>query len=404
MRHKTNIVLMLTCMLAAFGQRAAAQVVVSKTTAAISPIDISGLACSPDSEAALFRQTLADDLNRWGWFSVIAAGRAEFTLLGSAEKRGGSLDVKCEVYHTATRERRLGKAFSMPENEARRLAHKVADEIVYAVHGVPGVASTRIMFVGNRTGQKEIYICDSDGWNLTQLTADKTLNLYPKWGPDAKTFVYTSFRSGFPDVYLVEMDGGRRKCVANYRGLNSAAAISPAGGEMALTLSKDGTPNLYVKDLNSGRVTRLTRSRNVDASPCWSPDGRQLVYVSDQAGSPNLYIIDRSGGEPARVTSRGSQNVDPDWGANGYIVYSSLINRRFQIMVLNPKTLETTQLTDGDANHEDPSWAPDGRHIVFTLTRNYRAEIFIVDTMTRSSICLAPSKGENWESPSWSPK
>ncbi|MFA5043122.1 MAG: DPP IV N-terminal domain-containing protein [Kiritimatiellia bacterium] len=383
---------------------APAQVRVTKSMNEVSSLDISQFVGKSAGAPALFRQTLEADLKASGWFNLAAGGRAEYSLLGEAAMDGDGLAVRCEAYNVAGREKLLGKTYKTTGREVRRLAHKAADDIVLAITGKKGMAGTRILLIGNRTGKKEVYLCDADGQNLRQLTHDNTISMAPKWAPDGGRFVYTSFRSRFPDVYLVNLATGNRNCIANYPGLNSSAAFSPDGGEVALILSKDGNPDLYIKDLDGGALTRLTSTRRAaEASPSWSPDGRQIVFVSDSSGTPQLYVMNRSGGEPKRLTSRGSQNVDPDWGANGYIVYCSFIGRIYQIFVMNPATLEFKQVTREDANYEDPSWAPDGRHIVCTRTSNYRSRIFVIDTQGGSLIPLLPdSEKGDWVAPSWS--
>ncbi len=385
---------------------APAQVRVTKTMTAASLLDISGLKYSGGGAAELFYRTLEADLARSGWFEIISAGRAEFTVTGTVEPAGDNLVARCEAYNVISRERYLGKAYRMPARDARRMAHQVADDIIQALTGQPGMSATRIVMVGNRTGRKELYICDSDGANLRQLTRDQSLSLSPKWSPDARQIVYTSFLSYFPDVYLVTLETGARRRVSNYPGLNSSAAIAPGGDELALTLSKDGNPDLFIKDLRSARLTRLTRtSRAAEASPAWSPDGRRIVYVSDASGAPQLYLIDRNGGDPRRITSSGAENVDPDWGRNGFIAYSSRIGRGYQICVLNPETLAFRQISDGNGDYEDPSWAPDGRHIVCTRTRNRISRLFVLDSMSASCISLLPdSEAGEWFAPAWSPK
>lgn len=384
------------------------QVVVVKPMNEVSLLDISAFKSKSDGAPELFRSTLEADLIRSDYFKLVAGGRAEYALTGEVELDGASLLARCEAYNTGTRERHLGKTFKGTPEEARRLAHKAADEIIMALTGRPGMASSRLVLVGNRTKHKELYLCDADGQNLRQLTRDNTLSLAPKWGPDGNQIVYTSFRSQFPDVYLITLSGNswKGRCIASYPGLNACAAISPDGREVALTLSKDGNPDLFIMNLAGGRLTRLTSTpRAAEASPAWAPDGRRIVFVSDRSGTPQLYIVARDGGEPKRITSAGSQNVDPDWGANGFIAYSSLIGSLFQIFILNPETLETIQLTREDASYEDPSWAPDKRHLVCSRTRNYQSRLFIVDMLTRSCINLFPdSIGGDWSAPGWSPK
>lgn len=391
------------CVFFSFLSMAPAQVRVTKSMGEAATLDMTQFIGRSGGAPTVFRQTLEADLIRAGCFSLVGGGRAEYALMGEAALSGSGLEVRCEAYNVASREKLLGKTYKTTDSEVRRLAHKAADDIVLAITGKKGMAGTRILLVGNRTGQKELYLCDADGQNLRQLTRDNSIGMAPKWSPDGSRLVYTSFRSRFPDVYLVDLNTGDRKCIANYPGLNSSAAFAPDGNEVALILSKDGNPDLYVKNLNSGALTRLTKTRQAaEASPTWSPDGRQIAFVSDSSGTPQLYVIDRSGGEQRRLTSRGSQNVDPDWGANGFIAYCSFIGS-YQIFVMNPATREFKQVTRADANYEDPSWAPDGRHIMCTRTVNYKSRIFMIDTLGGSLIPLLPeSERGDWSAPNWS--
>lgn len=384
---------------------APAQVTVAKQATEVSLLNLSGFKAKGEGAPSLFVSVLQSDLTRSGWFTIISSGRAEFTIVGTVEQKSSKLVVKCEAYNVITKKKYLDKSYKHPANETRQLAHRVCDDLVYALTGRPGMAASRIVMVSNRTGHKELYICDADGRRLRQLTTDKTISLAPRFNSDGTQLLYTSYLAHFPDVYLVNLNTGSRKCIANYPGLNSSGAFAPNGREVALTLSKDGHPNLFIKDLKSGRLTRLTSTRNAaDTSPSWSPDGKQIVFVSDRSGSPQLYTINRNGGEPRRITSRGSQNVDPDWGDNGFIVFASLVGKLYQIFVLRAN-LQITQISREDANYEDPSWAPDGRHIVCTRTKNYKSRIFIIDTLSDSLVTLLPDSitGE-WFAPDWSHK
>ncbi len=387
---------------------AAAQVRVVKPMNEISLLDMALFKSADEGAAALFRRTLEADLIRSEYFKIATVGRAEYALRGEVELSGAQIIVRCDAYNTMSREHYLHKTFKDKAENAQRLAHKVADEIVLALTGRPGMASSRIVLVGHHAPSKELYLCDADGQNLRQLTNHKTLSLTPKWGPDGQQLVYTSYRSQFPDVYLITLQGDswQGRNIASYPGLNACAALAPNGREVALTLSKDGNPDLFIMELSSRRLTRLTYTRHAaEASPSWSPDGSQIVFVSDRSGAPQLYIMDRSGGEPRRITSSGSQNVDPDWGPNGFIAYSSQVGKIFQIFVLHPTTLATQQITPTDASYEDPSWAPDGRHLVCTRVQNYRSRIFVVDMISRSCISLLPDAiTGDWSAADWSPK
>jgi len=377
---------------------APAQVRVVKGGSAKATIDWSRLVATGGA-ATEFKRVLEDDLIHSGWFTPAAPGGAEFSLVGAAQE-SGALNATIQFASVIQRQWLLSKQYTAESGAARRLAHKVADEILAAI-GRKGMFSGRIVMIGTHSGAKELYVCDMDGGNLSQITHDNNICLGPHWAPDGNRLTYTAFLKRYPDVYLIDLAARSRRVVASYPGMNSGGAISPDGTLVALILSKDGYQALYVRALNGGVPVRLTEgSRAALASPCWSPDGSHLVYVSDQASTahPQLYVISRSGGAPRRLTSRGSQNVAPSWGANGLITYASL-QGRFQVCVLDPNTLDSKVVTPGDADYEDPSWAPDGRHIICSRTAGYRSRIYLLDTLGDSPVALSEFSGD-WYSPS----
>ncbi len=381
-----------------------AQVRVRKSAETVTPIDLSGLMGANDDASRLFQLTLRRDLERFGWFSLATPDAAALRVLGEQTVVDGSLRVRVELVRPATRESLLRRSYAEETAQARRLAHRIHDDIVAAATGQRGIAATSLLLIGSRTGHKEMYWVDADGANLRQVTRDRSISVAPAWAPDGRRFVYTSFVGGFPDVYLVDLVGGRRDRIVAYPGLNSSAAFSPDGQELALILSKDGNPDLYVRHLRSGRLTRLTQTRNAnEAAPAWSPDGRRIVYLSDSSGTPNLYLLDRDGETPRRLTRRGRDNASPDWGPDGRIIFSSRRDSHYQLYIIDPDSGVETQLTDASVHHEDPSWAPDGRHVAYTRRGGGRSEIYMLDILTGSSVPLLTAEGD-WYAPVWSPR
>ncbi|MCK5844187.1 MAG: PD40 domain-containing protein [Victivallales bacterium] len=324
--------------------------------------------------------------------------------MGSTSIRSGKVSVSCQVQRNADRSRLFSKSYSIESSRARSLAHRVADDIILALTGHQGIASTKIAVIGTRSGKKEIYLCDADGGGLRQLTRDKSIVVGLNWGPEGNSLSYTSFLRGFPDIYRINLRTGKREILARYGGLNTGGAISPNGKELALILSKDGNPELYVKTIRNGKLRRLTQTLNAtEASPSWSPNGRQLVYVSDQSGSPQLYRIASGGGRPSRLSRRGSENVAPDWGANGQITCASRSGGRYNIAIIDPSTGSTRYLPNDGADYEDPSWAPDGRHIIAARSVRYQSSLYLLDTISDPPVALLKGGG-NWISPAWSPR
>lgn len=393
-------------MLVAFGlhpaEATAEDIIIVKGGATKTAIDVSGLRHGNGASKA-FVDIVRDDLVRSGWFALSNDKGATIRLRGDSGSTRESLSISLELLNSATGRRYFSERRSERVEDVRRVAHEISDKIVKAVRGKRGIASSQIALVGSVSGKKNLYICDADGRGMKQLTRDGVPCLSPGWHPEGDRLYYTSFHHGFPDVYRVDMKSFRRSKVSAHPGVNAGPSVSPDGKMLALTLSRDGNPELYTMALTSGKLTRLTRTRHAaEASPSWAPDGRQIVYVSDVSGSPQLYIVERKGGRSRRLSRRGSQNVAPDWGTNGKIVFSSRRNRAYHLVLLNPESMQEQQLTRDAADHEEPSWAPDGRHIVYVRTEAYQMQLYVLDTLGDPEIRLSPLKGD-WYSPAWSP-
>jgi TolB protein len=364
-------------------------------------LDLSGLRTGNDAVSQTFIQTLEKDLRRSGWFEVVRGG-GEIRINGTAAPSGGQFKAGCQALRLSDQAALLSKNYSETPAQVRALAHRMADDLVLAITGKKGFASMQLVLVGNRTGHKELYLCDSDGGNLRQLTSEKRTVIGPKWAPDGSSIVYTSYLRNFPDAVRLNLTRNSRDLLAGYGGLNTGAAVSPDGRDVALILSKDGNPELYIKNLASGRLTRMTNTpRATEASPDWSPDGNHLVYVSDASGKPQLYIIPRSGGAATRISSQGTENVAPDWGPNGLIACASRNGGRFQIAIIQPFGGQTVYLADDGAQYEDPSWAPDGRHVVAARTSGRQSTLYLLDTISDRPVALF-DVGGSWYAPACS--
>lgn len=370
---------------------------------------VTGFAGEP-ALGAQVAEILKNDLRLSGHFTMVPAAQAEFVQQGSVRLEGKNGVIECAVVLSATKKVVLSRAYQGSAQDIRRLVHRLADDIVAAITGQKGIAQSQIAFVLARPGGvKEIAVMDYDGHNARQRTFDKSLSLNPQWSPDGRRIVYTSYIHKFPDVLEMNLYTGARKKLASWPGLNSGAAYSPDGSLVALTLSKDGNPELYVMNAGGGGLLRLTRTKGAESSPCWTPDGESITYVSDDGGSAQVYQISRNGGEPTRLTFAPSYNTEPAWSRPPagsplapLLAVTSRVGGKFQIGLWDGSSREVRPLVADAADNEDPAWGPDGRHLVFTKTRNYRPRLYLLDALTGEQVELRPVDGAASE-PAWGP-
>lgn len=297
------------------------------------------------------------------------------------------------------------------DSDARRLAHQFADDIIaFLSGGQPGIAQTKIAYVSGRSGNKEIWIMDYDGANQQQLTHVKSIALTPRWSPDASRIAFTCYvpYRGVTSAQICIYSAVSNRLIAfpRYRGTNSSPAWSPDGSQIAFMSSQNGDPEIYVADANGAKLHRITFAAGVSTSPTWNPKtGRQMVFVSDRGGSPVLYLSDSDGANVQKLDLPDMGYViDPAWSPNGQLLSFSWRrpSGNYDIYVMDIVSRQLVELTKDEARNERPSWAPDGRHIVFESTRTGTREIWsmLADGSQPHQLTF---QGEN-ESPNWSPK
>jgi len=385
---------------------ATAQVQVRGTAGAKWSVCADGLAGGGGALAALAAQVVKADLGRTGWTALAPANAASVKLSGRVTEAGGRVTIPLRA-EDAAGNAVFARTYSVPAAASAVVdeAHRAADEFTTALTGKKTFLQARLACLKQTGAMKTVHVGDSAmrvARPIRQPSAQPRQEtcVRPRWSPDNRKITFTSFLRRFPDVYVYELATGRITAAAQYSGMNTGGAISPDGRSMALILSKDGNPDLYVKDLGSGSLRRLTNTRGVsEGSPGWSPDGQRIVYVSDASGTPQLYVISKNGGQPSRLTLRGTHNASPDWGPNGLIAYQSQQGRSFQIAVIDPNTRQERIVTRFDASYEDPSWAPDGRHIAAGRVVNYRSDIYLLDTAGDPPVALTADG--TWSSPAW---
>ena len=295
--------------------------------------------------------------------------------------------------------------------QVRRFAHQFADEIINKLSGgLPSIAGTQIAFVSSRTGTKELWLMDYDGANQHPLTSLRSIALTPRWSPDSSRIAFTCFkpmiRVTSAQICMYSMDTGKLVSFPQFKGSNSSPSWNPDGTQIIFSSSMVGNPELYVSDANGSRPKRLTNSNGANTSATWNPKtGQTVVFVSDRGGVPQLYSMNSDGTSVAKFDLPDMGYViDPAWSPNGQILAFSWRrpSGNYDIYVMEAATSKIVEITRDASRNERPSWAPDGRHIVFESTRGGSRQIWSM-LADGSQPHQLTTTGHN-ESPNWSPK
>ena len=287
---------------------------------------------------------------------------------------------------------------------SRNALLRAADAAVTKITGLRGYFAGKLAFIGDRTGKSEVYTSDLFFGDLFKWTGDGKQVLGPRWSPDGRQVVYTSYRTSFPDIYTIDFVSRRVSLLASFKGTNSGGRFSPDGTRLAMVLSGEGNPEVYVGNAQGRQLKRLTNNQSVEASPTFSPDGSRILFVSDAAGGPQLYVMPASGGSMSRLPTNISKYcAEPDWSAAdpSKIVFTAGVGKGYQVAVFDQKAGASKIVTHAPTDAIEPVWLADGRHVLCTFRAANTRSLYIIDTESGKATRLSPTAFGNAGSPSY---
>lgn len=327
---------------------------------------------------------------------------AEFLLSVGLKAQDDKVTIEFRLFDVVQGIYVAGKRYRGLQEGLRIMVHRMIDEVIQQLTGERGILQTKIAFITDRTGNKEISLMDVDGFDMQMVTHNGSINISPAWHPDGKSLLYTCFRHRNPDLYQIFLSNRRDILLSDAPGLNATPAWSPDGKRIALMMSGDKNAEIYVLDSHGKNPLRLTHSWDNKASPAWSPDGRQISFVSDRSGSPQIYIMDLATRKIRRLTYQGSYNCSPAWSPKGdRIAFASQEGGSFHIYTIKQDGTDLRRLTREGSN-EHPRWAPNGRHIAYASRRGGNYDIYIV-TADGGGPWRVTNTLPNETEPVWSP-
>lgn len=333
-------------------------------------------------------------LTRQRWRAV----GAQLLLEGSFSGAGNQLVVEAQLWELTSGEIAYSRRFQSSTNLAPTMAHTLANELVRLLTGRPGPFLSRIAFISDRSGAKELWLMRWDGSEPQQLTSHKSIAFSPAWSPDGQHLAFASFLRGQPQLFTLRPTQGSFRPLSTLPGVNSSPSFSPDGTQVAFAAGDGGRTNIYVVSAEGGTPYALTNTRGISTQPAWSPNGRQIVFTSNLGGSPQLYAIDAEGTNMRRLTFGDQFADEAAWAPDGVrLAYTTQVDGRFQIATLDLRTNQRTVI-DGPGNNESPCWSPDGTMLAFVSTRTGRKQVFITDPLGRPR--QITTEGNNTQ-PSW---
>jgi TolB protein len=166
----------------------------------------------------------------------------------------------------------------------------------------------RIVFTNNGNG---IWIMRADGNNPHPITFKDDID--PTWSPDGSKISFASSRKGGRQLFIMDSSGDNVEQLTDLSNMGGRSTFAPDGTKIAFYRGPEGDHNIYIVDVNTKDIKKLTNGGD-NLGPSWSPDGNWIAFTSFRDGNNEIYIIHPDGSGLRRLTESPISDWQPRWG------------------------------------------------------------------------------------------
>jgi Tol biopolymer transport system component/DNA-binding winged helix-turn-helix (wHTH) protein len=237
-----------------------------------------------------------------------------------------------------------------------------------------------VAFDSKRSGSWSVWLADSDGSNLVQITQGAPAG-YPRWSPDSQKIVFAvSEPSGLEEAYTADISDR----VAHKVKTNTREADYPYwshDGKWIYFLGREGTAHqLFRCPAGGGEATLLVGTMEL-TNEIESSDGK-LLYFPWYFGDANMMTLalDRAGATPQQVPQMDKIFEKSEWAVvAGGIYFAPQANPR-SICFYDFATKHTREIFRVDKDlAEGMSVSPDGRYMLYSQLDQNDSSIMLVN-------------------------
>jgi Tol biopolymer transport system component len=257
--------------------------------------------------------------------------------------------------------------------------------------------SYRIMTVDVETGQ------------TTQIIGSKGESGYlPIWSPDGRQIAFAKRPNvSLSSIYVMDSNGGSIQQLTDSPHEDSESVWSPDGTKIAFVrMNLDYQYDLYVMDADGRNERNLTNSNRLTLSqPDWSPDGKKLVFASTERSIHSVFVIDADGRNERKLIQEFGVYNYPDWLSDGRISFVSYRDGGIYAVDANGNNRELLVDNQGELRMIYPVWSQDVEKIAYQICApdSSSTSFYMCDSDGRNEQFILDTESQVERRCSWSP-
>jgi Tol biopolymer transport system component/DNA-binding winged helix-turn-helix (wHTH) protein len=237
----------------------------------------------------------------------------------------------------------------------------------------------RIAFVSVRSGDYEVWVCNSDGSSPVQLTSfHGPYVTTPRWSPDGRRIAFDSDAGGEFDIWVIGADGGKPVRMTTHPANDGNPSWSHDGRWIYFDSARTGEQQVWKLPGDGGEAIQVTRDRGY--APLESPDGKFLYYTKNLTAT-SLWRIPLDGGQATEVLEGLSGYFNLAIVDKGiYFVPQQDAPSPYSIQFLDLQTNKIRQIASFEKPISDGiALSPDGLWILYSQTEKLGTELRLVE-------------------------
>jgi TolB protein len=162
-----------------------------------------------------------------------------------------------------------------------------------------------VVFESNRNGSRDIYMADVKSGDEARLTDSPAQDVKPNWAPDSGKIIFQTDRDGMWQIYELNLADKKAHRLSDGTSSDENAQYSPDGKWIAFNSARNGGKSVvYLMAADGSGLKPVSDPKGAVSNVVWSPDGSQITYQSDLSGKVDIYVYDISANTTRQVSSR----------------------------------------------------------------------------------------------------